>query len=159
MKPFDTKSSLALHRYRQATSSDTDVRTRTLAWCSAWSSVNGAFQADNLRRIVADGPVRMAADFGHDMAVILNFDSYATFWAPLLSRVFSEWSLVITGPMHVQTNSNLASARFETCLRGQTHDGERKEQRQDMLLMWENNRGMWRLVQEQISVDPQTACL
>jgi len=159
MKPFNISSSPALLRYRQATSSETEIRTRTLAWCSAWSSVNGAFQTDRLREIVADGPIRMATDFGHDMAVNLNFDSYATFWSPLLVRTLSEWSLIVAGPIKVQTSGNLASAELDTRLRGRAHDGQPKEQRQHMRLMWENTRSMSRLVHEQIIIDPKTACL
>ena len=90
---------------------ETEVRSRVLVWCAAWGSVNGAFPTDTLRDIVAAGPIRMAADFGRDVAVSMSFEDYAAFWSPLLRDTYSDWSLVPDAPVDVRVQSGMAAAR------------------------------------------------
>jgi hypothetical protein len=159
MTPPGLSPVLSLVEGREPTSPETEVKTRVLAWCSAWSSVNGHFQTDQLREIASGGPVRMAADFGHRMAVNVTIDGYAAFWSPLLSQTFSDWSLMIDSPIDVRVFKNMATANFTTRLQGTAHDGRRLEQKQQTRQMMERVGGVWRLLQEQITIPAEAACL
>ena len=155
MATHDTSFAHSIIPDRRHSALETEVRIRILAWCSAWSSVNGRLQTDLLREIAVDGPVRMVTDFGHDMAVSFTFDAYAAFWAPVLTHTLSEWLLLLDSPIDVTVGNGRASASFHTRLQGTTHEGRRRDQRQHMLQIWENTSGTWRLAHEQMTVDPQ----
>ncbi len=155
MTPHDISSAHSIIPDQRSSAFETEVKIRILAWCSTWSSVKGQFQADRLREIATDGPMRMAADFGHDMAVSVTFDAYAAFWAPVLTRTLSEWLLLLDSPIEVTVGNSKASASFHARLQGTTHEGRRRDQRQHMLQIWENTSGTWHLAHEQMTVDPQ----
>ncbi len=144
---------------RESPTPEIRVKTRVFAWCSLWSSVNGAFPTEQLRKLATDDPVRMATDFGHRMAVSVSIDAYAGFWSPLLSEHFSEWCLLVESPIDVLMGNNRATAIFETRLQGTTHDGSRKSQRQHMQQVFENAGSTWQLAQEQMTVSSESACL
>ena len=151
-------ATLSAIKGHEPTSPETEVKARVLSWCSAWSSIDGVFQKDKLADILTDGPVRMAADFGDQIAVSITRDAYLAFWSPLLSRTFSDWSLMIDSPIEVTAGHGMASAQFHARIQGTTHAGERKSQRQHTRQVLEHHNGAWRLTQEQIKVSPDQAC-
>ncbi|HAE26898.1 MULTISPECIES: hypothetical protein [Hyphomonas] len=159
MAPPITSSTLSIVSNRGSTSAETKVKTRVFAWCSTWSSVNGAFLTEQLRTIAIDEPVRMVTDFGRRMSVSVSLDAYAAFWSQLLSETFSEWSLVIDSPIDVMVGNNRAIASFNARLQGTTHEGGRASQRQHVQQVFKIVDGTWRLAQEQMTISPENACL
>jgi hypothetical protein len=159
MAPPHLSSTLSVLTQREPTSPETEVRTRVLAWCSAWSSIDGKLPTEKLREIVTDGPVRMATDFGGHMTVNVSLGSYCAFWSSLVSETFCEWSLMIDSPIDVTISGDMAVAEFHTRLQGMTHENDRKSQRQHSRQMFEYARGVWRLVQEQTTIVHEEACL
>ena len=151
--------SSAMPLYREPASAETEVRARVLVWCSAWSSVNGAFQTDTLRGIAAPGPVRLAADFGRDVAVCASFEEYAAFWSPLLTQTFSDWTLIADPPIEVRVQDGMAAATFSSRFHGISQNGRSMSQRQRVLQVWEKFDGVWRLSHEQTTVDSEGACM
>nr|WP_321360961.1 hypothetical protein [uncultured Hyphomonas sp.] len=159
MPPLNTSPILSVVPNLETTSPETEVTTRVFAWCSTWSSVNGAFLTEQLRMIAMDGPVRMVTDFGHRVSVSVSFEAYAAFWSHLLSETFSEWSLMIDSPIDLVIGNNRASASFHARLQGTKHDGRRASQRQHMQHVFGLTDGNWRLEMEQMTVSPEGTCL
>ena len=145
--------------YREPAAAETEVRARALIWCSSWSSVNGALPVNALREIAAPGPVRLAADFGRDVAVSSSFEEYAAFWSPLLTQTFSSWTLIADPPIEVRVHDGMAAATFSSRFFGKTHNGRPMAQRQHVLQVWEKFDGVWRLSHEQTTVDSEGACM
>ena len=159
MKPLDTFSGQSVVSSSDHPSPETEVKTRVFAWCSSWSSINGRFVTNSLREIVTDGPIRMVADLGDHIAVGVSLDGYASYWSRVLTQTFAEWFLLIDSPIEVSVSGNLAKASFHTRLQGVTHDQCRKSQRQHTQHVFEKRGGTWRLVQEQMTISPEGACI
>ena len=158
MNSLDTFPSHSVVPSLAPTSPETEVKTRVIAWCSSWSSINGRFVTDHLREIANNGPIRMVADLGHHIAVGVSLDGYATYWSQILTEAFAEWFLLIDSPIEVSLCGNMANASFHTRLQGIAHDQCRRSQRQHTQHIFEKKGGTWRLVREQITISPEGTC-
>lgn len=156
---FTSPAPTSIPPYREALPPEMEIRCRILVWCAAWGSVNGTFRTTGLRDIAGPGHIHMASGVGPDTTVSVSLDAYAAFWSSRLTESYADWTLIADGPIGVHMHNGMAAADFSSRLHGTTRTGQRMEQRQRVLQVWEKVERDWRLTQEQTQVNGERIAL
>ena len=94
-------------------------------------------------------------NFGDQVTVTRSFPEYLKTFQPIMADKIAFQEVTTVGPINVHVAETFAVSTFVLRGLGETTDGEVWDFRQAATLVWEKQKGQWRLVREHLTTLPQ----